>query len=245
MTDRLEMIKQTRIGVLILGASALLMIISISLPPLMLITCLSQLLSFIALLGPIVGLIFIARGSKAFSNGQRWMSRIALLFIVVAMIFYFIFMVTSGIINAVTTLEWDFKDGVPGSDIKDLMRMQIHMMWIGSVPAFILMGSYLLGLWRISPDWGRITLSLFIVAALGSMIGGGFITQGQIQGEVDDISSYQEYDEDQYLEINEDIAMKMYTAGFMRYTFYILLIVACISSLLHLNREYKRAYIGD
>ncbi len=242
--DKLESVKRTRLGVVILGVSVLLMIISYLLPPVSLIACLTQLFGLIATIGSVVGLVLIARGSSAFSREHVWLTRAALIFVLISVFLLFVFFVTSIIINAVRVAGMDLDKGAPGSDLRDLFRMQIYLTWIGFIPSFIMMGSYLLGLWGITPKWGKVVLGMFILATLGSMIGGGFLIQDQLEGEINEIDPEKEYDVEDYTEMGTEIAMKAYTAGMMRLAYLVLLLVASVSSLLYVNGKFKDAYIS-
>jgi hypothetical protein len=243
-SDRLESVKRTRMGVIILGISVLLMTVAYLLPPISVIACLAQLIGLVATIGPIVGLVLIARGANAFSRGHVFLARVSLVFILISIFLVFIILIGSIVVNIVSVAGMDFEEGVLGSDLKDLFRIQVYLIWIGFIPSFLMMGAYMIGLWGISPRWGKVVLWIFIAGTLGSMIGGGFITQDQIEGEIEEIESGREYETEDYTDISTEMAIKIYTAGMMRLTYLGLLIIASVSSLLYVNGKIKETYIS-
>jgi hypothetical protein len=243
-SDRLPDIKMTRTGLYILIASVAAFILSVVIPPISLIACFSQLLYVGGALGSVIGLVFLARGAKGFSVGHQWMVKVSLVLIIITFIVYFLMMAISSIITIAGSAGLDLTGTTEGSEVKDVFRATLPFIWIGMIPVFMLLGSYLIALWGISSDVGKITLAIFIAAALGSMIGGSILTQMGQEEIIDDISDTREYEYEEFQEFGEDLAMKGYVAGMMRLTYFGLLMISLVLCLLNVNSRFKEAYIS-
>ncbi|MGA1822670.1 MAG: hypothetical protein ACMUIG_09085 [Thermoplasmatota archaeon] len=242
-SDRLEDVKRTRTGMILLasGIGAQILGIFLMVPPIDLLGLLVTLAGYASMA---VGIVFIYRGRGGFPGKHQKLTTLSLFLLIIALaILLRIKLINSGL-TFVDPMDWNYKDRVPGSDLSgDIANIRVYY-WVTILPTILGAAALSMLLWHISSGKGRIVLVIYLAMALMAPVGEAAlmnVTNRELEKEIDDNRIYGEEEID---ELRDDLKLKQYPVGIMGLAHLLLILLASILSLHHIKEKEKEAYIG-
>lgn len=232
----------TRRGLLFLFLGLFLAVLGLllTIPP---ISFVGRFISLCGYISMLLGAYFIFKGRKVKEGSHQRMALAGFLIVAGASIVLLLNDLYRGGLE-LFGISRNIESGIYGSELTDLLRKWAPFIWIEGLTVLIGALGWALLIWNITSRLGKIFVVLFVVATIGSSMGGAILLQSALDDHVDDIDDAEIFSEKEADDMVRELTLKMYPSTLMRLTDLLFLMIALLPALKLVNERVKESYIA-
>jgi hypothetical protein len=227
-------LKSTKMGLAFLMGGAASGILAVSV---MMVSCLSGLLSLAGLALVIVGFVFMIKGRKSLGKVHSKLVLVALAyFILAAVLSIGMSMIVSGPPDFDLLVRMT-EEEVIGSDIMDTLDREQENLLPGVIAASISALSWALVAFMPSKKWGKYLIALFVILSV-VLVTAGLLMQTEIFEEhIAKVQYNKYYSQTDYRELRGDLVMDQMPAMLLSAIPQLLLIIILVGAFLNMRKK--------